>query len=251
MNKGFTTFVNSSPKFLGLLEVLIDSVLNFTPYDIEVFGINFDYKHSNKRVRTQRLDFNGESFLDICHNKIIAATKSSFDLSIHLDADMIVTKDIVNIFNYSNKIDQYILAPIHPNDHSFIQNHKLEPLHGEKQLMEILNISSKTQPYVHADTFLYNKNSISFLEDVLDLINFCKNKNIFLYAQDETAINVLLWKFNQIDRYVECYDGYFEIFENPESLKTHYPILPIKKYLAHGCKDEKRARAIFNNLLKK
>lgn len=250
MTKGFTTFVDSSPKFLQLLEVLIDSILNFTSYEIEVFSINSEYKHTNNRVRTQRLNSTGESFLDICQNKIIAATKSSFDLSIHLDADMIVTKDIINIFNYASNIDEYILAPIHPGDYSFIQNNKLEPLHGEKQLMNILNISSKTQPYVHADTFLYNKNSIPFLETVLDLINFCKNKNIPLYAQDETAINVLLWKNNQTNRYTECYDGYFEIFEDPNALKNQYPILPIKKYLAHGCKDPVRARSIYNNLLK-
>jgi hypothetical protein len=242
MSKGFTTFVNSSPQFLGLLEVLIDSVLNFTSYDIEVFGINFEYKHPNKRVRTQRLDFNGESFLDICYNKIVAATKSSFDLSMHLDADMIITKDIEKIFDFKNQIDRYILCPLHENDHNYLKFNKLEPMNGENQLMEILNIPSKTQPYVHADTFLYNKNSIAFLESVLDLINFCKKNNIFLYAQDETAINVLLWKSQQNSKYLESYDGHFHHFEDCSTNQ--------KYLIAHGCKNPEQARNIYNKLLK-
>jgi hypothetical protein len=47
---GYVTFVNNNPIYLELTNILVESVLNFSDKKIEVFAINFDYKHSNNRV---------------------------------------------------------------------------------------------------------------------------------------------------------------------------------------------------------
>lgn len=62
LKRGFVTFSNANEKYLGLLNVLVESVLLFTPLEIQVAGINFDYRHSNPRVISKRIHLEDEKF---------------------------------------------------------------------------------------------------------------------------------------------------------------------------------------------
>ena len=50
MKNGYVTFVNDNPIYLKLCDILVESVINFSENPIEVFSINFDYKHSSENA---------------------------------------------------------------------------------------------------------------------------------------------------------------------------------------------------------
>ena len=70
MNEGYVVFVNNNPEYLKLCDILVESVLQFSKKPIEVFSINFDYVHSNKRVISNRIDLKTCNFETICYSKL-------------------------------------------------------------------------------------------------------------------------------------------------------------------------------------
>jgi hypothetical protein len=77
---------------------LIDSLLTFSKYDIEVNCINFNYNFNNPRIKTKIITTTDSSFFFVTKCKIIATLDSDFDIGVLLDADIIATKNIDSIF---------------------------------------------------------------------------------------------------------------------------------------------------------
>lgn len=234
MKKGFVTFINNSPVYLALHEVLIDSILTFTDLEVEVLGINFSYKHENKRVISKRLDLTTENYDTICYAKIYASSISDFDLGIQLDADMILTPETVSLFDEIDIDQQYIIGSKHPQDPN-----------NQQDLMQYLGVLEKSQPYIHA-TYLFSKNSKAFLQECYDLSLELLSKNFRPYNVDETVLNCMLWKNRREKNYVEAYDPHFSCFLDKGEFAKHYP--QGRKHICHGCKDPNYARFIFNKL---
>lgn len=237
MNTGFVTYINSNKKYLDLSNIMIESVLKFTDLKIEVNAINFDYSHDSNRVISKRINTPNESFNIICFSKILACIQSEFDYGLQLDADCIVTPEIVKVFNQENytNINGYVLAPKHPQ----------YPTHSE-HLIKYFN-APQTQPYVHASTFLFNASSKNFLIETYNNCHNALNNGIFLPAQDESILNVTLWKHKVIDKYLDYIDPYYEIFLNRQTEKQFYD-KEVKYYICHGCKDPSLAKSILNQI---
>ena len=70
MNQGYVTFINDNPKYLKLLDILVESVVLFSENPIEVFSINFDYTHSSDKVISRRIDLDRVGFDTICYSKL-------------------------------------------------------------------------------------------------------------------------------------------------------------------------------------
>lgn len=248
MRKGFVTFVNNNPEYLKLNDILIESILDFTKLEVEVLGINFDYKHSNKRVISKILNLANECIDTIYYSKIYASMISDFDVGIQLDSDMIVTPNVINLLEQIEPQYQYVKGSCHP------WNGPLQMPH--LQMMNHLNVKEKTQPYIHA-TYLFTKNSKDFLKEVYETGMTLYSKNIHPINYDETVLNCLLWKNTIRDGHVDCYDPYFEYFkkniglETKENVSGPYstePNFKVNYTICHGCKDIAESERIFFKL---
>ena len=251
MKKGFITLTNGNERYKHLVGVLVESVLEFTPYEIEVFGVNTDYKHSSSRVISKRINLEHENFETICFSKIKSCIMSDFDTTIHLDSDIVVSPEIVNVFNLLSENDS-IKFPLHPWDGI------------NQRIIDCINYigaTEKTQPYVHAATFIFNKKAKDFLNESFEISQKMLRDGFSPINQDETIFNCLLWKNKIKNWFVDCYDPYHEYFKstiglseqdkekficsNPyseiENFKTNF-------YLSHGCKDYQEAKIILNLL---
>lgn len=245
-NKGFITYVNNNANYINLVEVMIDSVLTFTDLPIELFTINFDYKHSNKRVLSKRLNIN-ESRPNLYYAKLIACEQSEFDVTMHIDSDAIVTPELMNMFTGKSDTD-LVLMPLHPWNG--------EPYPAVKIIMNELKVV-KTQPYVHAAAFLFTKQSKPFFKEIWD---YSQRLTFHPENFDESLLNCFLWKYKQTNCYLDCFDPYFEYFKCvkdivPNDYKeylayTKIPNFKVHNYISHGCKDPNHARFIFEELKK-
>ena len=242
-SKGVVTYVNNNQKYIQLVECMIDSVLTFTDLPIEVFTINFDYKHSNKRVLPKRLDM-VENHANLYYGKLLACERSEFDVTMHIDSDAIVTPELINMFT-DNIETSLVLMPQHPWNGT--PNPRMAAI--------LANLKAqKTQPYLHAAAFLFTKNSKPFFKEIWD---YSQILPFHPENFDESLLNCFLWKYNQTDCYVDCFDPYFEYFKYIKNIKpydyngqpyTDIPNFTINNYIAHGCKDPTHAKFIFEKL---
>jgi hypothetical protein len=240
MTEGFVTFVNNNDLYIHLTDILIESVERFTDKQIEVFSINFDYKSKSEHVIPRKVSIEGKiDFALICYIKLFASLNSTFDSAIQLDGDMIVTPQSLKLFEESKRIKNMPLGSKHPHDPD-----------NQQHLMSLLNVSKKTQPYLHA-TYLFNNSCKSFFEECLKTALDLYNKGVFPPNLDETIYNVMLWKYNSND-YLDCYDPYYDYFVNrSEKNKLYHGYKDnVNHYICHGCKDVLLAREILNNIIK-
>ena len=235
---GYVTFVNNNPIYLELTNILVESVLNFSDKPIEVFAINFDYIHSSDRVISRRIDVQNENFATICYSKLYSTLNSSFDYGIQLDADFIITKDMDKLFEDAKKIIDKPLGSLHPSDPN-----------NQKNIMDYLGVTEKSQPYVHA-TYLFSKDCKPFFQECYDFSNWLYSKNIAPQNYDETIYNVMLWK-HKSNSIVDCYDPYYAFFLDHNQKETcgYGWMENVNFYSCHGIKDPLFAKTILEKMI--
>lgn len=242
MNNGFCVVINNNPQYLKLLEVLINSILDFTDKPIEVFCINFDFKHPNSRVITTRNNVSIESYETLCYQKIYAALNCKFENTLMIDSDMIVTPEVNKLFDEFHNVDKFPLAAQH-----LLSYPKLKEL---RPTMNILNVKEPTMPYVQAH-YLYNNSCKDFLEECWKTSLEFQQKNFKSVVHDESIINVLLWKYG-CKKYIDCFQPHYKLFiDRTDNMKKHMKFnlnQNINYYISHGCKDYKQACYIYNNI---
>ena len=239
MNEGYVVFVNDDPKYLKLCDILVESVLQFSKKSIEVFAINFDYIHSNKRVISNRISLDTVNFETICYSKIFSTINSSFDYGIQLDADFIITKNMDKLFDTIKNTKEYPICSLHT----------LDP-NNQSNIMDLLDVKTKSQPYVHA-TYLFSKESKDFFRECYEFSQYCLKNRIIPGNYDETIINTHLWKHNRTDSWIYPYDIWYETFLEPKN-RLGYPIdYDLQFFSCHGCKDPVLAEKILNDLINK
>ena len=240
IEEGFVTFATES--YFPVLEVLIQSVHEFSTRPIVAFGINADIPFSNEtypRLIKKRIDVDLNK-INIFYQKPRIILESSIKYGIYVEADDIVTQWIDNLFQQCKKVKSLPLCPIHPTDPNNQQN-----------IMHYLGVHEKSMPYVHAH--------IIFAQDCMPFIREWYNTCLECLAHpnnyDETILNVLLWK-HKAKEYLDPYDLYFTNIETYIKGKKSYYFDESNQYNAlyfymlHGCKDPIEAHSIFE-LLKK
>lgn len=247
MKIGFVTFCTEN--YVNILDCLIDSVLEFSKYEITVFSINFDYKHDNNRVKSKRIDLNTVDYYNICKSKIISSINNDYDVGLVLDSDMIVTKDIDSIFDENmDKIinSDFPLFAKHPHD-PFSNPH-----HHAINTIKIFTNKKPKMKYVYA-SFLFSQKNKWFLNEVLNEME--KNR---VNGEDEIVINALLTKYevNYDIGYNYLPNGTDTLVNNylneQMSEELHQTYLkydcPVKFYIFHGhnCKNPQKMKEYIN-----
>lgn len=248
--RGILIVVNKEDKYASLSDVLIESILKFTNLDIEYVTINFNRTFDNVRIHTRRINLNLENNENIYYTKLQAAKTSILDEGFLVDADSVVTPEVVKVFDNIDRIDGDILCPLHPQDP-----------HNQLALMKILGIPEKTQPYVHAACFLYSTKSKSFFDKFFKMYERVKklnlNDRIYYANYDETFINLIYWEEKRKTSFMDCCDPWFGHALATENYLEKYPKLidnipfNVKEYIWHGCKEVDKARELIKIVSKK
>jgi hypothetical protein len=238
MKEGYVVFVNDNEIYLSLLDTLIESILLFSTRPVEVFSINFDYRHSSSKVLTKRINLSNVNYGTICYSKLYATLNSSFEYGIQLDCDFIITEKMDLLFETTKTVGEFPLASLHPKDPC-----------NQKNVMDYLKVDKKTQPYVHA-TYLFSEKTKPFFEQCYNLSQELLLKGITPVNWDETILNVMLWKHECKGLWVDPYDIYWEIFVDGKNWESNgYPLdFNLNFYSCHGLKDPKKAKLILKNL---
>lgn len=228
----FTTYCDST--FYPILDVLIESILVFSKYNITVYCINSDYRNTNDRVRVKRVDIAQPSLFEITKVKLLSAIESDAEISLTIDADMLATPLVDNIFNENRILSStFPLFARHPHD-----------IYRSEVGSYIKTVTGKSPSmrYVYA-TFLSSPNNRWFLSEVLYEMNRTPPFDIFGWC-DEMCINLKLCQHEATNDigYNFFPNGTASIFNDfvygtvSDELQSVYldKRCPVRFYLFHG-----------------
>ena len=232
-NFSYVTFVNENEQYLELLEILIDSIKEFSKYSLIVYFVSVPnekiekiVEYGNGRVIARKIDDLG--LLSIYYYKpyaILDSIKNGLENGFYLDCDCVLTKNCDDITLELSKLDEVPISPIHPDD-----------VEIPKYYMQNLGLNTgRTQHYVHASCLLFKSSNHRFLNDWYE--NCLKSRFAFW---DETCLNCTYWKYNCRSHYLPIIDPYFEQFY--EGNVSNYTLI------YHGCKDPVKQRKLLNDL---
>ena len=254
MNYGFTTF--STVSWLPLVTTLVESVLKFSNFNITVNLINCEYEFNSHRVQTNTIKVNRPTFFSICACKWLSVLSCPYDIGLILDADMIVTPEIDNIFTENkDRIlgSKFPLFAKHPNNVFIDPKHK-QPL---SSLISHFSDHKPAMSYVYASC-LFSKNNLWFIKEVYDTMLDLHKQGLTCYIEDEGLINSLLTKYqvnydigyNYLPNTEFAYDYINNSIEKSIKFKENYTNknCPVKFYTFHGCKDKDEINNIYNLL---
>ena len=278
-NRAFITFTNE--KYMPLISKLIESVLMFSKYPIIVYTYNFSHDFNHKQVYTKRIDddvlgipeyikdanditdnigivtrnnFNSYYTLSRKPTILTDAMDNGLVEGIFLDGDGIITESVDSMFEYLTECENYPLVGKGLFDYMIINGKggPADPL--ELPLMNLLNVNKRSMHYVQSNFMVFNKQCRSFFDECVIVSNHPEVlKNFYNYApfQDETIINVLLWKYNankQLPIVHFNLSNYEELLNFHENKKCNYYVkdcpwhyIPENKNdikFFHGCKSE-------------
>jgi hypothetical protein len=230
-SKGFVIFTTVNQPYFNLASVAVKSLLRFSKHDVFVVGINGRIPWKHDRILTESVSLSKPNFENICYLKTQSSLLSPFQQSLQMDADMVASPSIDKVFDLERSKSSFPKGALHPFD----------PV-NQLGLMKLLGVSAKTQPYVHA-TYLYDMNSVPFLEEVAEIERWIIKRRFFGMGYtppnfDETILNVALWKHRAYDSFIETYDPSFESFLEPRGDRTMKEIFgfPVHRHIMHGQK---------------
>lgn len=234
IEEGFVTFATSN--YFGLLEVMIESIHQFSTRPIVAFGINADIPWDTQRfprLIKKRID-NYEG--DIYAQKPRIMLESGIRFGVYLEADDIANQGVDSLFQWARKIKNYPLCPVHGWDPN-----------NQSNIMKALGVDHKTMEYIHAHV-LFAESCMPFL---LEWYQECVRLDRYAGNADETILNVLLWKYEAteavpvFDPFFEAYHGYIKDQHPP----YRFPFNELYYYTFHGCKNIAQSREILAQLV--
>jgi alpha-N-acetylglucosamine transferase len=257
-NYGFNTFLTI--ECLPLVEVLIESILDFSKYSIVVNCINFTHDFKEERVKTNTINLDCPTFNAICMIKWLSLLNNPYDICAILDADMIATKEIDLLFETNEqKISnsKFPLFAKHP--HNPFSN----PMHEEhlKNLCKYFSGNTPKMKWVYA-CGIVAKHHKDFLSELASILYSFYEQGLSPYMEDEGLLNALLTKYevNEDLGYNHIPNASLSLIKayiknNLEDKELYETYLknncPVEFYLFHGCKDPIEARNIYYQIKQK
>lgn len=252
-NYGFNTFVTKN--WLPLAETLIDSIVSFSKYPITINCINFEHNFNSDKVTSKTINIDNLNFYSICMVKWLSLLDNPYDICAILDSDMVVTKEVDELFE-TNEIkiqqSQFPLLAKHP--HNPFEN----PIH-KSNLEHLCKIFSNNKPkmkWVYA-CGLVAPHHKWFISELVNSLKTFHEQGKSTYIEDEGLLNALLTKYEAnedlgynhipnstlIQAYIDNDTNNAELYES--YLKND---CPVKFYILHGCKNPILAKNILKQI---
>lgn len=224
MNFAYVSFVNYNENYIKLMKTTIDSVKEFSSYPLILYCIDFPLDidiHTIFDNLTSQIIIryiNNINLPVIFYYKpyiILDAIKNGLNYGYYIESDDVLTPFADSILlKAAKKLHNYPISPIHPVDAKIPDAN-----------CQILNITKKTNHYIHAHVLFANTN-LNFIEEWLQS---CFKATTFENA-DETVLNLLYWKYELRNHHLDLIDPWYENFyTNPPTRNL------VCSY--HGCKD--------------
>ena len=252
IEEGFVTLATSN--YFPLLEILLDSVAEFSTRPIVVVGVNADVPFSTEKypfMIKKRYNLKGPiNALNTIRVKTYFAKAevildSGLQHGIYLDADTILNETCDELFENCQRHMTYPLCPLHRVGDRF----------EEDALREVMGVTETTMPAIHAPIIIFSEQCKPF-------INEWHSCNV-LYGHlakhyDEGVLSVLLWKY-KINDYLRICDPIYHLAEDylnggtemHENYGYRNWIGKIDFHTFHGCKEPEKAREILKGLIEK
>ncbi len=245
IEESFVTYATEN--YFPLVEVLLNSVSVFSTRPIVVFGINADVPFSTEKypfMIKKRIDLNSSSKESVFFTKPRILLESKIHRGIYVDADIILNDGCDVLFDHCRTAADYPLCPIFPWE-----------VNNQQPLMTQLGIAEKSMPYVHVPLIIFSEKCRPFLQEWRE--HNIQYGHLATVCHDETILNVLLWKHQVQNEYINLCDPYYALaydyFENGTNQHHQHGyknwIGKIDFYTFHGCKNPGEAQAILDRLI--
>jgi hypothetical protein len=188
MYKGYVIFFTES--WIDIVNNLLETLILFSVYDIEVNCINFKHDFKNDRIRSNTIIVNPCDFYNITTCKLISTINSNFDIGLILDGDMIVTHDIDKIFEDNEERIKKLNFPL-------FAKHPHNPYNQWKHITSKVTDAKPKMKWVYSN-YLFTKEHKWFFEEALDyMINVpIYQRQSYYPVPEESVLNALLAKYN-------------------------------------------------------
>jgi FkbM family methyltransferase len=201
--KPFAFVTTGNLGYMPVIEKLVQSLLEFSEQKIIVYGVDCEVPFDYPNVIKRRIDPPKISEHDKWYWKqhaCIESLKEDFEYFIWIDGDVVVNHNIDTVRKYFNRVGRYPLSDIHVQEEFFgmYDNGNKSQLFNE-QLSGEWGIN-KVNPYAHVCFYIYNDESKSWFEEIINHYeNIMKNnpkdyKRLFLW-NDEGIDNAMRWKY--------------------------------------------------------
>lgn len=227
----YITFVNNNQKYMDLMLVAIDAVLEFSKHTIIIYLVDISKEIEKSFFPiSDRIIYRHANVLLPCifYYKpwiIIDAINQGLESGYYIEADDVITPLCDKIEFSAENLTNLPISPIHPNETNQPSNF----------LMSMLGVVEKTQPYIHAHVLFKNTN-LPFLHEWLDACMKIRGEN-----WDESALNCMYWKHGCKNHYLQLNDPWHEQFyTNTVSHSTAFSY--------HGCKDSHTQRKLLTDI---
>jgi FkbM family methyltransferase len=203
LNKSLKPFVFvtcGNLNYMGVIEKLVQSILEFSSYKIMVYGIDCDVPFDYPNVIKRRLDITPYSEHDKWYWKqyaCIDSINSEFDNFVWIDGDVVVNHNIDNIKKHFKEITNYPIPDVHVQEEFFgLYNDNQSQLFNEN-LSKFYNVEKKN-PYSHICFYVYNENCKWWFEQIINIYKSFSLKDYkkYLLWNDEGIDNYLRWEHN-------------------------------------------------------
>lgn len=226
----YITFVNYNHQYLNLLKSTVESVKQFSKYQLIIYFVDCpdyisnEFKHEKIIIR----HIDNIKLPSIYYYKpyvIIDAIKNGVQIGYYIESDDVLTPNADGLYKIAQNLTNLPISPIHPD---FPQIPYSD--------FEICNVIGPSQHYVHGHVLFKNTN-IQFLEEWM---HYCLKYNSFRNA-DETVLNMIYWKYGCQNHYLPIIDPWFEEFYTNESSRK-------SSCSFHGCKDPSVQLKLFEDM---
>ena len=194
MNIGVIAF--TTEEYYDLSLELIDSVLKFTTFPFTLYTIGFVRSHYNERVNIVQVeeepDF--QNWQTKCFYKHKICSLTSYEVTVYLDTDIIVTKEFEQFFTsrYNDILtSNTLLGNAHPHSPSTDVNFPVRPYINN--FFKMFNVE-EIPGYLLASLYAYKRDMISFFDELYKKDKTLAQQNIIPIAGDEMTLNLFLYK---------------------------------------------------------
>lgn len=265
--ENFAWITGGDKTYMGMIEVLAESLLKFSKHKLIVYGFNCEVNIDLPNVIRRRVNFTPKNTHYFSHEpdlinkdyslyygKFIASIYSleeKFDRFAWIDGDAFVTENIDQSLNLVKDLPNYPLCMrYYHTDMSQWKLHgeiKLEGAYGT-ELSTIKGI--KRNPYnriIATGFYFYNKNSKKFFETCMEWYSELSNRSHRIFVDtnafsEERVANCLLWKNNYTQYLPITWNNYHSSIEetkvNNYFLKKGFDVMfnekTLKPYFIHG-----------------
>lgn len=222
--------------YVDLLNVFIKSFEAFSEHHLYIYAIDFTPDRlSSIQSKTKKVTvIPYEDKKCLCMFNYKASVLSHFimnnyaEYACYLDIDCVLTPQCDSIFEHVNLITDCPISAVHPDN---VANNTLSVL------MNFLNVTYRSCPFIHNDLILFNKNTLPFM---MKWATKCIESN-HITVWDEYIYNVLLWEFNNHNYIPYSIDVYYDHFYTDVSTRD-------RTFIYHGCKDKATVEKLFINM---